>query len=217
MTAGEQRGRLITVEGTDGAGKSTQIHFVKEYLSARGVSVITTREPGGTPIGEAIRDILLSGQGTKACARTEILLMFAARLQHLEELIKPALARGEYVVCDRFTDATYAYQGGAGGVENDEIEIVENWVQGSLRPDLTLLFDLPVEVGVKRVMTRGSAGDRFESMALERKRRVRNAYLERAERFSARIRIIDACQSIEVVKASVEQVLYESCLSWDIE
>jgi len=156
-----KKGLFITLEGGEGAGKSTQLAYIRQRLEAAGVTLHVTREPGGTPLGEQIRELLLDHRQTDMATDTELLLMFAARAQHLAERIRPALAAGEWVLCDRFTDATYAYQGGGRGIDSQRIAVLENWVQGTLRPDLTLLLDLPVNVGMARANGRGEL-DRFE-------------------------------------------------------
>jgi dTMP kinase len=200
------KGKFITLEGGEGAGKSTQMAYVEESLNKAGKKVHVTREPGGTEISEAIRELLLDHRQTAMGDDTELLLMFAARAQHIAELIQPALDRGEWVLCDRFTDATYAYQGGGRGIGMERIAILENWVQGSLRPDLTLLLDLPVEAGLARAGERGEL-DRFEREEQKFFERVRQAYLDLAAQNPGRYRIIDASQGIPQVKAQIDEVL----------
>ncbi|MGA7981883.1 MAG: dTMP kinase [Chromatiaceae bacterium] len=185
------RGRFITLEGIEGAGKSTQVNVVRAYLEGQGIPVMTTREPGGSPIAERIRTVLLDPDCRGMAADTELLLMFAARAEHLANAIVPALQAGTWVVCDRFTDATYAYQGGGRGIDLGRISILEGFVQGSLRPDLTLLLDLDVPAGLERAGKR-SAPDRFESEKVQFFAAVRAAYLQLAERYPHRIRVIDA-------------------------
>ncbi len=197
---------FITVEGGEGVGKSTNLAFIRQYLQENGHSVVDTREPGGTPLGEQIREILLDHRQNAMAVDTELLLMFAARAQHIAQVIKPALAEGKTVLCDRFTDATYAYQGGGRGVDMERIAALEEWVQGGLRPDLTLLLDLPVDVGLARAGQR-SAPDRFEREAQEFFLRVRQAYLEQARREPRRYRVIDAAQPLEAVQGQLRQVL----------
>ncbi len=209
-----ERGRFITFEGTDGAGKSTQGAFVERMLGEHGVECIRTREPGGSPMGEAIRSLLLDRDNLPATPATELLLVFAARAQHLAELIEPCLARGTWVLCDRFTDATYAYQGAAGGLGFDAVSVVENWVQDDLRPDLTLVFDVPVDVGRARTEHRGGEADRFESLNDSAKEKIRNAYLELAARFPSRIEVIDATQSMESVNEAVAGVIRGRLARW---
>lgn len=201
------KGRFITFEGLDGAGKSTHVDAIVDQVASRGLVPCRTREPGGTPLAESIRRLLLT---EPMDVLTETLLMFAARQNHLEAVIRPALARGEWVVCDRFTDATFAYQGGGRGVPAAKIAALEAWVQGELQPDLTLLFDLPYEVARQRI-DGSRALDRFEREAAAFHERVRSAYLRRAEASGGRIVLIDAAQSPEAVgrrvRAAVETLL----------
>ncbi|KAB2932292.1 MAG: dTMP kinase [Candidatus Contendobacter sp.] len=199
-------GCFITVEGGEGAGKTTQLEFMREYLEQAGCRMTLTREPGGTPLGEEIRALLLGHRHDSMALATETLLMFAARAEHLARVIRPALAAGRWVLCDRFTDATYAYQGGGRGLSPGRIAILEDWVQGGLRPDLTLVFDLPVAVGLERAGQRGAA-DRFEREEMAFFERVRAAYLDRARRNPDRYRIVDADRPIERVRAEVEAIL----------
>lgn len=215
MAATTKRGRFITFEGTDGAGKSTQGLYVEAFLRGRGIDCLRTREPGGTPMGEAIRSLLLDKSTLVATPATELLLVFAARAQHIAELIEPALARGTWVLCDRFTDATYAYQGAAGALGFEAVSRVEQWVQGDLRPDLTLVFDVPVAVGHARSRDRGGPADRFESMNDDAKHAVRNAYLELAARFPSRIEVIDAAASVDEVNERVAGVLAGRLARWE--
>jgi len=184
-------GKFISIEGQDGAGKSTNVEVIKQHLNRTGISFVHTREPGGTEFGESIRTLLLNSGDEQVGDEAELLLMFAARTQHLKEVIRPAIERGDWVLCDRFTDATYAYQGGGRGLPEETIGALENIVQGSLRPDLTLLLDLPVEVGESRAGQR-SKPDRFELQKLEFKQRVRDCYLARAKAEPNRIKVIDA-------------------------
>lgn len=199
-------GRFITVEGGEGAGKTTQLAFIREYLERAGYQVVLTREPGGTALGEEIRALLLGHRHDGMTPATETLLMFAARAEHLKRVIRPALAAGCWVLCDRFTDATYAYQGGGRGVSPERIAVLEDWVQGELRPDLTLLFDLPVAAGLERAGRRGAA-DRFEREKADFFERVRAAYLERAWRDPDRHRIVNAARPVETVRTEVESIL----------
>jgi dTMP kinase len=201
------RGLFITLEGGEGAGKTTSLAFVCEILEQAGRHVVVTREPGGTPLGENIRELLLHGREGMH-ADTELLLMFAARAEHLARVVRPALAVGTYVVCDRFTDATYAYQGGGRGVPETRIRILEDWVQQGLRPDLTLLLDIPVKQGLARAGQR-SAPDRFESEKIEFFERVRNHYLAAAACEPQRIRVIDATCDIPRVQAQLRSALGE--------
>lgn len=205
------KGKFITIEGGEGAGKSTNLIFIRQYLKAAEKKVVLTREPGGTSVGEKIRDVLLDKKQIDISNDTELLMMFAARAQHIEHVILPALNAGNWVLCDRFTDATYAYQGGGRGIDNERIAILENWVQGTLRPDLTLLLDLPVEEGMKRANKR-SEPDRFEQEKLEFFNRVRNAYLNMARTNTGRYRIVDASTSLENVQEQITQILDEFCV-----
>jgi dTMP kinase len=200
------KGKFITIEGGEGAGKSTNIPFIQSYLKEKGVELVMTREPGGTPLSERIREVLLDKNETAMSDDTELLLMFAARAQHLDQLIRPALEQGKWVICDRFTDATYAYQGGGRGIEFERIAQLENWVQGSLRPDLTIIFDLPVEIGMVRAGKR-SDPDRFEQENLDFFKRVRQCYLDRAHATPESYAIIDASPELNMVQASIIRVL----------
>lgn len=196
------RGLFITFEGAEGVGKSTQIRMAADYLHGRGIDVVVTREPGGTPMAEAIRDVLLTPRTEPVHETTELLLMFAARAQHLYSLIEPSLAAGRWVLCDRFTDATFAYQGGGRGVSLDCIAQLESLVQGSLRPDQIVLLDAPVEVGLARARHRGAL-DRFEQEASAFFDRVRQGYLQRAAADPARYHIVDAAQPLDAVSTDV--------------
>jgi len=201
------RGRFITVEGGEGAGKSTCLEFIRAHLEASGRRVVVTREPGGTPLAERIRDLLLGHHTDGMADDCELLLVFAARADHLSRIIRPALARGEWVLSDRFTDATYAYQGGGRGLDMERIAALERLVQGDLRPDLTLLLDLPVTTGLARAAGRAEAPDRFESEAAAFFERVRTTYRERAASEPQRFRVVDAGQPLEEVTASLAEVL----------
>ncbi len=203
-----RRGWFITLEGGEGAGKSSLLPGLAAWLAARGHEVVSTREPGGTPAGERLREILLHTADLALSADTETLLMFAARGEHLEKVIRPALAAGKTVLCDRFTDATYAYQGGGRGLSEARIAVLEQWVQGDLRPDLTLLLDVPVAQGLAR-KRRTAPADRFERETEAFFERVRQAYLERARREPRRIRVIDASRPAEEVRRHAESVLAE--------
>ena len=202
------KGWFITVEGGEGAGKTTQITHIAHWLHERGHTVVQTREPGGTALAEKLREILLDNDNVALSSLSELLLMFASRAQHLDDLIRPALERGETVICDRFTDATWAYQGGGRGLPAEPIATLEHLVHGDLQPDLTLLFDLPVAVGLERAARRG-ASDRFESETLAFFERVRDAYLERAARFPERFVLIDAALDEDSVWSQVELALEE--------
>ena len=199
-------GRFITVEGTEGAGKTSNIAFLQAALEAAGKTVLLTREPGGTPLGEAVRDLLLSHRGDGMAVDTELLLMFAARAEHIAHRIRPALMQGHWVLCDRFTDATYAYQGGGRGVDIDRIAALEHWVQGNLRPDLTILLDVPVEVGLARAGGR-SAPDRFEREKRAFHEAVHAAYRAIAAREPTRVRVVDAAQPLTRVQADLQRVI----------
>ncbi len=200
-------GRFITLEGIEGAGKSTIARFAREWLSARGVEVVLTREPGGTALAERVRDIVLKPGPEPIPAEAEMLLMFAARAIHLASLIRPALARGEWVICDRFTDATRAYQGGGRGIAAALIEQLAEVVHGNLWPDCTVLLDLPVQEGLRRARTRAAAADRFEQEREPFFERVREAYLQLAAREAPRIRVIDASRPLDTVQREVAGVL----------
>ncbi|WP_278621254.1 dTMP kinase, partial [Ectopseudomonas oleovorans] len=191
-------GLFITLEGPEGAGKSTNREYLAERLRERGIDVLLTREPGGTPLAERIRELLLDPSDEPMAADTELLLVFAARAQHLQQVIRPALAKGSVVLCDRFTDATYAYQGGGRGLSIERIAQLEQFVQGELRPDLTLIFDLPVEIGLARAAARGRL-DRFEQEGRGFFEAVRQAYLQRAEQAPQRYRVLDAGQTLAQV------------------
>ncbi len=199
-------GKFITIEGGEGAGKSTNIDFIIKFLEKNGIKVLQTREPGGTPLAEKIRDILLDKSETDIHSDTELLLMFAARAQHLHEVILPAIQKGIWVVCDRFTDATYAYQGGGRGIDLHRIAELESWVQGELRPDLTLIFDLPIEVGLERAGQR-SAPDRFELENIEFFKRVRDVYLLRASQNPDKYAVINAEPELTQVQKELTEVL----------
>jgi len=201
------RGRFITLEGVDGAGKSTHAAWLADAIAARGHRVTATREPGGTPIGEQLRNLLLH---TPMTHDTEALLMFAARREHVEQVIGPALARGDWVVCDRFTDATYAYQGGGHGVAKEHIAALEAFVHPDCQPDCTLLFDVPLAVSRERLQRAQAGGrtlDKFEAEKQEFFARVRNAYLERAAASPGRFRVIDSSRTIAEVRAELERIV----------
>ena len=204
-------GRFITLEGGEGAGKSTQLALACELIRAAGHEVVATREPGGTMRAEQIRSLLLDKTSEPMPATCELLLMFAARATHLENLIKPSLARGAWVVCDRFTDASYAYQGAGRGMSSEHIRALETIVQAGLKPDLTLLLDTPAAIGLQRAQQRNrtqhSAADRFESEHAAFFERVRNGYLQIAKREPERVRLIDASRPLEHVSADVRATL----------
>lgn len=209
MNQGDKRGKFITFEGIDGAGKSTHIAGIADLIRARGMSVVSTREPGGTPLGEKLRELLLH---EAMHLETEAMLMFAARREHLAQVIEPALARGDWVICDRFSDATYAYQGGGRGLDKRKFAVLEDWVHGCLQPDLTFLFDLPPAVAGERISAQGRDLDRFEQERAEFHVRVRQAYLERAALAHGRIQIINADQPLDEIKKQVEEILLSRCL-----
>ena len=204
------KGQFITVEGIEGVGKTTNIEFIQQRLLAAGKDVVVTREPGGTPLGEAIRGLLLDPQYTGMDSTCELQLMFAARAEHLARVIRPSLEKGQWVLCDRFTDATYAYQGGGRGIDTGTITRLETLVQGDFRPDITLLLDVPVEVGLARASKRGDL-DRFEQEKVEFFERVRQAYLDMARQHAGRYRVIDASQPLEQVQQQLELVLQSVC------
>ena len=195
-------GKFITVEGIEGAGKTTCMQVVTEVIEHQGINAIHTREPGGTDLGEDLRSLLLGHKHTGMSDDAELLMMFAARAEHIAQKIQPALDDGKWVLCDRFTDATYAYQGYGRGIPLEKIASLENWVQGELRPDLTLLMDLPVEVGMERAGKR-SAPDRFESEAWNFFERIRQGYLSIAAEQPSRVKVIDASQDLPDVQAQV--------------
>ena len=197
---------FITIEGIEGVGKTTNIEFIKNYLIARGIQLLVTREPGGTGIAESIRHILLKKDDEPLNDDAELLLVFAARAQHLSQLISPALAKEQWVLCDRFTDATYAYQGGGRGLSVEKIAQLENTVQGDLRPDMTFILDVPVSVGMSRVEKRGEL-DRFEQEQHDFFERVRQTYLTRAKAAPERYQVIDASRTLPEVQKSIEEAL----------
>lgn len=207
MTNAGEHGRFITLEGIDGAGKSTHAAWLYAALSDRGVRVVATREPGGTPLGEKLRALLLD----EAMAHeTEALLMFAARREHVAQVIRPALARGDWVLCDRFTDATYAYQGGGHGVDMARIRELERWIHADCQPDLTLLFDVPTGVSRERLAESARDGRMLDKFEREREAffdRVRAAYLDRARAEPRRFRVIDSTGTIDSVRAQLARIL----------
>jgi dTMP kinase len=195
-------GKFITFEGIDGAGKSTHLAFVANLIKSRGISVVTTREPGGTPLGERLREILLQ---EKMHLETEALLMFAARREHIAQVIEPALNRGDWVISDRFTDATFAYQGGGRKLDLHKLEVLEQWVHPHLQPDLTLLFDVPLEVARARLDATREL-DKFEKEKADFFAATRAEYLRRAAEFPKRFRVIDSTQSIEKIQKLLEEI-----------
>ncbi|MFC4307551.1 dTMP kinase [Steroidobacter flavus] len=209
------QGKFITIEGGEGVGKSTQIGRLKDFIAEQGVEVVITREPGGTHRAERIRELLLETSDEPMPSTCELLLMFAARSTHLENVIRPALARGACVICDRFTDATYAYQGGGRNLPVDNIATLEQMVQGTLRPDLTLLLDAPLDISAARASARNAAAgtsDRFEQERREFFERVRAAYLDRARQAPKRFVVIDATESLEAVTVAIQQAIAERLL-----
>ena len=209
------RGLFITIEGGEGVGKSTNIAYIEAFLRDHGVELEVTREPGGTAMAEAIRAVLLEPREEAVHPVTELLLMFAARSQHLHSLIEPALEAGKWVLCDRFTDATYAYQSGGRGVPAELVRQLEQMVQGDLRPDYTLLLDAPVETGMQRARGRGEL-DRFEQEQVDFFERVRRTYLKLAEQSSGRFHVIDASQPLEAVQEHLLRVCRELLACWDV-
>lgn len=198
--------KFITIEGTEGVGKTTNIAFIKNWLRAKNIDFNTTREPGGTPLAEEIREILLAPRNESMAAAAELLLMFAGRAQHLNQVILPTLKSGRWVICDRFTDATYAYQGFGRGMDHDLIESLETLVQGDLRPDFTLILDIPVKLGLQRAGKRSSP-DRFEQEEIVFFERVREGYLTLAKRHPQRYHVIDASDSIDNVQSDIASAL----------
>ncbi len=205
------KGRFITIEGVEGVGKTTNIEFIESLFAQHKINYIKTREPGGTPLAESMRELLLQNREERFDSTAELLLMFAARSQHLNEKILPALEQGQWVLCDRFTDATYAYQGGGRQLSKQTIAELEALVQGELRPDMTLILDLPVEIGLERAAKR-SEKDRFENEQVAFFERVRNAYLERAEANPERYAVINAEVSLAEVQAQIAEVFEQRLL-----
>ncbi len=200
-------GKFITIEGQDGSGKTTNLEYLCTYLEQQGINIVVTREPGGTELGEAIRELLLGNQTLSIADKAELLLIFAARAQHLSSVIQPALAAGKWVVCDRFTDATYAYQGAGRAIDYQDIATLEAFVQDGLKPDLTLLLDVDISIGQQRVQDRSKQQsqvlDRFEQQQLDFKQRVRQHYLELADNEPDRVKLINAEQSLADVQQSI--------------
>ena len=205
-------GKFITLEGSEGVGKTTNIDFVCQLLETNNVPYIRTREPGGTPLAEALRDAMLAVREEQVSGMTELLLVFAARMQHLDCVIRPALAKGMWVVCDRFTDASYAYQGYGRGLKLERIAALEQWVQDGLQPDLTLLLDLAPNLAQQRMLERTK--DRMESEQLEFYQRVRAGYLTRAAADEGRFRVIDAQKTIDQVAAAIETHIADLIRRW---
>lgn len=200
-------GKFISIEGVEGAGKSTQLNFIQQYLTEQGKTVVVTREPGGTDLSEQIRTLLLSPAEPAMAVDTELLLMFAARAEHIAQVIKPALQQGHWVLCDRFVDATFAYQGGGRGVEYRRIKMLADWTLQGLMPDLTLLFDLPVEIGLQRVKQRQQATDRFEQEQKAFFEKIRESYLRSAIAEPDRLKVVDSSLPIASIQQQLIQLL----------
>ena len=211
----DSRGLFITVEGGEGVGKSTNMAFLEQHLVELGIDLVVTREPGGTGLGEDVRELLLRPRDEPVAPSAELLLIFAARAQHLEEVVEPALGQGRWVLCDRFTDATYAYQGGGRRLPMATIRELEQLVQGDLRPDYTLLLDAPIDVGMSRARDRGEL-DRFEQEQSEFFQRVRNTYLQLAGESSGRYRVIDAAKPLADVQVQLQDVCNELATCWGV-
>jgi len=206
----QTKGKFLTLEGSEGVGKTTSLKFIREYIESLGHQVLITREPGGTPMAEELRNILLAEREEKVEANTELLLMFASRCQHVSQVIKPALEAGTWVICDRFVDASYAYQGGGRDLGFSRIEQLEKWCLGEFKPDLTLLLDMSVEEGLARTKKRGKA-DRFETEKMAFYERIRTAYLKRAKDDPRRVHVVDATPPISEVQASLKSILEKHC------
>lgn len=202
------QGKFITLEGGEGGGKSTNLKYIEQLLLKEGFSVVMTREPGGTKLAENIRQLLLDKAQEEISQQAELLMMFAARAQHIKHVIQPALAQGSWVLCDRFTDSSYAYQGGGRGMDHSAIAWLENFAQSQLRPDLTLLLDVPVEIGMGRAKARGQL-DRFESEKMEFFNKVRCCFLELAEKQPKRIKAVDGTQELAQVQAQISQLMQD--------
>lgn len=214
MTVAEpKKGVFLTVEGGEGVGKSTNLAYIAQHLQDAGIELVQSREPGGTPLAEETRELLLAPRQEQVAPLAELLLVFAARAQHLQTLIYPALARGAWVLCDRFTDATYAYQGGGRQLDVEQISVLESLVQGEFRPDVTLLLDMPVAEGLARASARGEL-DRFEREKLDFFERVRQVYRQRAEAYSGQYRIVDASQPLPEVQAAIGRELDTILQRW---
>jgi dTMP kinase len=203
--------KLITVEGIEGAGKTTTCQYIVECLLASGLEAIATREPGGTSLGDEIRHILLDSSYITPCDQAELLLMFASRAQHLHDIIWPALQAHQWVVCDRFTDASYAYQGGGRGIAQQRIHQLEQWLQGDFTPGLVIIMDIEPKVGMQRVRATGTKPDRIEQQTLDFFERVRDVYLQRANEKPERYRVIDANRTLEQVKVDIDEILTKHC------
>ncbi len=203
-----KKGQFLTIEGSEGVGKSTNIAFIRDYLQQRGIDLLVTREPGGTPLSEEIRHLLLKKSDEMMDPTAELLLMFAARSQHINTVILPAINAGQWVLCDRFTDSTYAYQGSGRGLSKTLIEQLEQMVQGDIQPDLTLYLDIDVQIGLERAGKRAEL-DRFESEKIDFFERVRAGYLERVAAYPERCKVIDAAQALDCVQRDIAEILSE--------
>jgi dTMP kinase len=200
-------GKFISIEGIEGAGKSTQLAFINDYLSSKGKSLVVTREPGGTEVSEEIRDLLLKPRSQGMDVNTELLMMFAARAEHVAQKIKPAIARGDWVISDRFVDATFAYQGGGRGIDVERIQQLADWTLQGLKTDLTIVFDLSVELSQERVTSRNEGKDRFEQEKATFFERIRQSYIDRSLLEPNRVKVIDASQTIEQVQQQLTTIL----------
>lgn len=200
-------GKFISIEGIEGAGKSTQLAFIENYLKQQGINVIVTREPGGTALGEQVRELLLTPREEGMAVDTELLLMFAARAEHIEQIIKPAIQRGDWVISDRFVDATFAYQGGGRGISIERIKQISDWTLKGLNTDITFLFDLPVELGQQRVISRKGDIDRFEQEKTDFFQKIRDCYLRRSQQEPNRIKVIDASKNISDIELQLTTIL----------
>lgn len=200
-------GKFISIEGIEGAGKSTQLAFIERYLTQQGKTVVVTREPGGTKLGEQIRELLLAPREEGMAVDSELLLMFAARAEHIEQVIKPAISRGDWVISDRFVDATFAYQGGGRGIPTDRIKQISDWTLKDLQTDMTFLFDLPVELGQQRVISRNGEIDRFEQEKTNFFQQIRDCYLQRSQQEPERMKVIDASQNISDIESQLSNYL----------
>lgn len=214
MIKESRRGQFITIEGIEGVGKSTLINHLQKYLHQKTIPLLVTREPGGTPIAEEIRQLILSPHLESLCQETELLLLFASRAQHLAKVIMPTLQQGLWILSDRFTDASYAYQGGGRGIEFAQIERLEQWVQNDFQPDLTILLHAPVELALKRAKNR-SAPDRIEAEDAQFFTRAQDVYLQRAKQFPKRFRLLDASQPLAIVQQQLENIIDEFLVAID--
>ncbi len=200
-------GKFISIEGIEGAGKTTQLNFIQQYLSDNGKNLVMTREPGGTELSEQIRDLLLMPREGGMAVDTELLLMFAARAEHIQQVVKPALSRGDWVISDRFIDATFAYQGGGRGIDVERIQQISDWTLQGLSTDLTIVFDISVELSQQRVISRNNEIDRFEQEKTDFFKRIRQSYLDRAQQEPNRVQVLDASQTIEEVQIQLTALL----------